>query len=99
MPERADEARFLELLYRIKAGERNVAMRQAMADLAGGLVGRGAGVVVAGCTEVPLVLPGDALSVPLVDSTAVPARATAAYARGLRPLPAPPSPAAAVSTA
>lgn len=87
VPERAHEERFMELLYRIKAGERGTAMREAMADLARGLVDRGAAIVVAGCTELPLVLPADALSVPLIDSTAVLARATVAYARCLRPPP------------
>lgn len=88
VPERDEEVRFMELLYRIKAGERGTDLNETMAELARGLVDRGAAVVVAGCTEVPLVLRADALPVPLVDSTAVLARATVAYARGLRPLPA-----------
>lgn len=83
----AHQARFMDLLYRIKAGEQDAPVRAAMAGLAGELVGQGAELVIAGCTEVPLVLAATDLAVPLVDSTRALARATVAYARHARPLP------------
>lgn len=64
-----EQVEFMALLYRIKQGDLGAASRETMAALAHRLVGKGAQSVVAGCTEVPLVLSHDALSVPLLDAT------------------------------
>jgi aspartate racemase len=57
-----------------------------MRAVASRLVEQGAEVLVAGCTEVPLVLDSTDLQVPLVNSTDVLAQKTVALARdwGLR---------------
>lgn len=60
--------RFMDLLYRIKAGDTGEAARAGMAAIATALVERGARVLVAGCTEVPLVLSAGDVGVPLVDA-------------------------------
>lgn len=86
-PEDGARHEFMQLLYRIKAGDLSDEVRGQMATLAANLVAEGAEVVVAGCTEVPLVLLADAVSVPLIDSTDVLVDATIAYATGLRTLP------------
>jgi aspartate racemase len=78
---------FMDLLYVIKAGDRSTAVRAALAGLAERLVDRGAKLIIAGCTEIPLVLNERDLSVPMVDSTDVLAKATVAYAKRQRPLP------------
>ena len=52
-----------------------------MRELAAALVARGAEVIVAGCTEIPLVLDAVGVDVPLVSSTDELARATVAMAR------------------
>jgi aspartate racemase len=83
----ARQARFMELLYAIKGGDTGPAVSAAMAALGEGLIAAGAEVVIAGCTEVPLVLGDGDLPRPLIDSTAVLAAATVAYAKGRRPLP------------
>lgn len=72
----------MRLIYRIKAGDRGDTVTRAMRDLATALVARGAEALIAGCTEIPLVLKDDMLSVPLVASTDVLARQTVALARG-----------------
>jgi|DewCreStandDraft_4_1066084.scaffolds.fasta_scaffold00604_9 aspartate racemase len=87
VPDEAEQARFMDLLYRIKGGDLGAAVRAETAGLARALVGRGARLVIAGCTEVPLVLGAADCPVPLVDSSAALARATVAYARRQRPLP------------
>jgi hypothetical protein len=51
-----EQVEFMALLYRIKQGDVGPASRETMAALAHRLVGKGAQSVVAGCTEVPLVL-------------------------------------------
>jgi aspartate racemase len=64
-----EQIEFMALLYRIKQGDVGPASRETMAALAHRLVGKGAQGVVAGCTEVPLVLSQAELSVPLLDAT------------------------------
>lgn len=67
----ADQAAFMDLIGRIKAGDTGEAVRAGMARLAARLVDQGADAVVAGCTEVPLVLGERDLAVPLVDTLQV----------------------------
>ncbi len=58
-----------------------------MRELGMDLLDRGAEVIVAGCTEVPLVLTDGDLPRPLVSSTDVLVERTVAYARGELTLP------------
>lgn len=64
-----EQVEFMALLYRIKRGEVGAASRNAMAALAHRLIDKGAQAVVAGCTEVPLVLSQGDLSAPFLDAT------------------------------
>ena len=80
-------ARFMDLLYRIKSGARGEAAKREMQELAGELLDAGAAVLVAGCTEVPLVLQAADVPVPLVNSTDELVRVTVQLATGERPLP------------
>jgi aspartate racemase len=81
-----ERAAFMALLDGIKAGEVGEGVRRAMRDLAQGLADGGAELIIAGCTEVPLVLADGEISAPLVSSTDVLVARTIAYARGA-PLP------------
>lgn len=65
---KAKQEWFMSLLYRIKAGDLSEEIQHEMAAVAKSLAEAGAGAVVAGCTEVPLVLSQDELDVPLVDA-------------------------------
>lgn len=60
---------FMALVYDVKAGDTGTEARAGMAAIAQGLVARGAELIIAGCTEVPLLLDPDACPVPVVDST------------------------------
>lgn len=75
---------FMELLYRIKAGERGGESKNRMLGLARELIESEAQAIVAGCTEVPLVLEQADLPCPLINSTDVLVSATAAYATGAK---------------
>lgn len=77
----------MTLIEAIKAGKRTEETARGMAGLAGALASRGAGAIIAGCTEVPLVLDEDAVSVPLVSSTEALAEITVKLATGEIPLP------------
>jgi len=59
----------------IKAGFTGGRPRDALLEIAGGLVGRGAQAILAGCTEVPLVLQAADLRVPLIEPLTIGARA------------------------
>ena len=67
----ADRKAFMARVYGVKAGDMGEAARTRMAQLAAALVARGADVVIAGCTEVPLLLGAAEVTVPLVDSAEV----------------------------
>jgi aspartate racemase len=81
-----DLERLMTLIGRIKAGDKGRPVGQEMGALAELLASAGADVIIAGCTEIPLVLDAAKNSVPVVSSTDVLARKTIALARGLEPL-------------
>lgn len=66
-----DRAAFMACVYAVKRGDVGPAVRADMARLGAALVDRGAGAVIAGCTEVPLLLGVADVAVPLVDSAEV----------------------------
>jgi aspartate racemase len=74
VPEGEGRAAFMAALALIKAGDLEAA-RAGMRGVAEALVAAGAEALIAGCTEVPLVL-DVGLSVPLINSTQVLAEAT-----------------------
>ena len=82
LPDEAETEALMHLITRIKAGDTGVAIAEGMRELAQALVARGAGAIIAGCTEIPLVLGAAMVDVPLVSSTDALARATVAAARG-----------------
>jgi aspartate racemase len=61
----------MELIYRIKSGDTGEAVRRSMATLAKKLEARDVDVILAGCTEVPIVLTADDIDAELVNSTDV----------------------------
>ena len=87
-PAVSDQERVMVSVYEIKGapgGRSRAAITAEMREIAGRLIERGAQGVVAGCTEIPLVLkPGD-LGVPVFDTLLLLARA-AIVAAGRTPL-------------
>lgn len=85
--ERAEQEVFDRLLYQIKLGAAAAGIRPEMSRLARSLTARGADVLIAACTEVPLVLGQADIERPLIDATLNLARRCVRYARGLEPIP------------
>ncbi|NBB15416.1 amino acid racemase [Caulobacter sp. SLTY] len=81
LPTNEAQDAFMAVLYRIKAGETGPAVHALMAACAGGLEQQGAQAVIAGCTEVPLVLSPADLAVPFIDGSAELAKACVAACR------------------
>jgi aspartate racemase len=76
------QVEFMDLIFRVKAGNTGADVRRRMEQMAISLNARGAQAIVAACTEVPLVLSSDALAIPVISSTdALVARAIT-YASG-----------------
>lgn len=87
LPSDYELGKLMTLINRIKAGYQGESIARDMATLATALVDRGAQSVIAGCTEIPLVLDAAAVDVPLISSTDVLAQQTVALARGEIALP------------
>ena len=81
VPSAVEQGQLMGLIYRIKAGDHSAEISTQMADLAERLIERGAEIILAACTEVPLALTGDDISQPLLDCTAALVDATVAFAR------------------
>jgi len=90
VPSARDQSRIMTAICGregIKAGVTGGRPRDTILQVARELARRGAGAVMAGCTEVPLVLRAQDLQVPLIEPLAIGARAAIKRAGGrLRPL-------------
>ena len=87
VPEGAAMERLMSLITAIKAGNQGEDIRQSMQASANALVDRGADVIIAGCTEIPIVFEGENCKVPVIGSTNVLAQRTLDLAKGVQPLP------------
>jgi aspartate racemase len=76
------EAAVMPAIYGVKTGESLAAPRRRIREAVDHLVARGAQAIIAGCTEVPLILEPSDLAVPLVDPTWILARAAVRRALG-----------------
>ena len=82
-----EEADFMALVYEVKAGTAHSKIKPAMKKLALSLVDKGATALIAGCTEIPLILEPSDLPVPFFSSTDILVERTLCYALGKEPLP------------
>ncbi len=78
-PSDDDQAALMRTIYAVKAGLFD--SRDKAAEIGRRLVEAGAEAVIAGCTEIPLVLSSGDLSVPIIDATQVLARRTVEIAQ------------------
>ncbi len=74
-------AEFMELIYRIKAGERDDDIGAGIRKLATSLAFSGAEVLISGCTEIPLFMDSGNSPLPLLSSTDLLVERTIALAR------------------
>ena len=86
-PADSAQAECMQLIRAVKGGDTGADVRKAMLALARSLVEDGVAAIIAGCTEIPLVLEDDVDGVRLISSTDVLAQKTVDY--GLRRLPLP----------
>lgn len=70
----------MEAIYAVKCGERLERARHLIREAAERLRAQGAEVILAGCTEVPLILQDGEVPVPVIDPTWILARAAVSHA-------------------
>ncbi|MGI6357602.1 MAG: aspartate/glutamate racemase family protein [Bacillota bacterium] len=78
VPDAEAQAQVMEIIYGpegVKAGVLDQKLRLSAQQVANGLIARGAAAIIAGCTEIPLVLADGDVSVPVLDSTGLLAKA------------------------
>ncbi|WP_336992774.1 aspartate/glutamate racemase family protein [Leucobacter sp. VD1] len=81
VPDAAQQARVMEAIRQVKGDPVSAAAAQTLCAAVAELAERGAGVVIAGCTEIPVALAAaEGLAVPVVDSTEVLAQAAVQWA-------------------
>ena len=82
MPDASTQKSLMELIYRIKSGDTGDTSRRVAATIARKLEALGAEVIIAGCTEIPIVLTADDIDGELVNSTDVLVERTIVFAGG-----------------
>lgn len=87
VPDGTELEHLMSLINAIKAGNQGEDIRRSMQSSANDLVERGAEVIIAGCTEIPIVFEGENCAVPVVASTYVLAQRALELAKGQVPLP------------
>ena len=86
LPEPDEMTQLMRLIDSVKAGDRSPSVARDMRSLATRIAARGAAAIVAGCTEIPIVLDAADVDVPLVSSTDLLAAAVVKIGRGERQL-------------
>jgi aspartate racemase len=86
LPDGDELSKLMDLIHAVKAGDKSSKVASGMESVAQRLVSKGADVLIAGCTEIPIVFDGHEFSVPVVASTNVLARRTVELAKGITPL-------------
>ena len=84
--EQQDQKSCMQLIFDVKKGKYSKSTKTDMVRLADQLIQKGADIIVAGCTEIPLILDTKSISVPLVSSTEVLAKRTVEIAIGIKEL-------------
>jgi len=88
LPSAGEQAAVMRLIFKIKSGDQSSDVAHEMSNIANSLAQRGADILVAGCTEIPLVISAERMTVPIISSTEVLAERTVAICLGNAPLPA-----------
>ncbi len=80
-PEEKDKEEIMKTIYAVKAGNLSEAIKRNIIKAAQKLIDKGAEAIIAGCTEIPLILKEEDIVVPLIDPTQVLAKAAVQKAR------------------
>ncbi len=74
-PEEKDKEKIMKVIYAVKAGDLSEEVKKNIISIAQKLIDKGAEAIIAGCTEIPLVLKEEDVPVPTIDPAQVLAKA------------------------
>ncbi len=70
-PGEKDKEEVMKVIYAIKAGDLSEEIKRNILKIAQKLIDKGAEAIIAGCTEIPLILKEGDVSVPIIDPTQI----------------------------
>lgn len=71
LPTEAEQNQIMEIIYQVKAGNALRSLRKLMIKIAEAQIHKGAQGIIAGCTEIPLVLKNGDIKIPVIDPTLI----------------------------
>jgi len=74
-PEKKDKEKIMKVIYAVKAGDLSEEVKKNIISIAQKLIDKGSEAIIAGCTEIPLILKEGDVSVPIIDPTQILAKA------------------------
>ena len=80
-PNEKDKDAVMKAIYAVKAGNLSEEVKSNILKIAQKLIDKGAEAIIAGCTEIPLILKEEDISFPLIDPTQILARIAVQKAR------------------
>ena len=80
-PEEKDKEKVMKVIYAVKTGDLSEEIKKNITSIAQKSIDKGAEAVIAGCTEIPLILKEGDVSVPIIDPTQALAEAAIQKAR------------------
>jgi len=80
-PEKKEKDEIMRIIYAVKGGDLSKKIKENLLSIVKNLIERGAEAIIAGCTEIPLILKEKEISIPLIDPTQVLARVAIEKAR------------------
>lgn len=80
-PEEKGKEEVMKVIYAVKAGDLSDEIKKDILKITQKLIDKGAEAIIAGCTEIPLILKEGDVSVPLIDPTQILARIAVQKAR------------------
>jgi len=80
-PEEKDKEKIMKVIYAVKAGDLSEKVKKNIILIAQKLIDKGVEAIIAGCTEIPLILKEGDVSVPIIDPTQALAKAAVRKAK------------------
>ena len=80
-PEEKDKEKVMKVIYAVKAGNLSEEVKKNIISIAQKLIDKGTEAIIAGCTEIPLILKEGDVSAPIIDPTQVLAKAAVQKAK------------------
>ncbi len=71
LPSKTEQKQLMEIIYGVKTGQNLSLLKKQIIETAGLQIEKGAQAIIAGCTEIPLVLKDGDISIPVIDPTLI----------------------------